>query len=218
MEYKIEEDKKELYNERQKIININDFPKNMTIISNMCLGGRLYHDYHQKFLTPTIDFYMNPDDFIKFCSNLKYYLNYKLKPLPSLKFCHLEKFIFCDLNGLIVGFSHTNDSYEKILKKWEERKRRVNYNNIVIICTDRNILTFPYTRCSENTIMEFEKLPYRKIMFSIKKYDSKDIIYLPSFSKEVATPEATRPSLTKKGKYIIEEDGFDIDEFICKKV
>lgn len=69
MEYKIEEDKKELYNERQKIININDFPKNMTIISNMCLGGRLYHDYHQKFLTPTIDFYMNPDDFVKFCLN-----------------------------------------------------------------------------------------------------------------------------------------------------
>lgn len=69
MKYKLNEEKIKLYNERQEIININNFSPDMTIISNTCLGGRLYHDYHQKFLSPTIDFYMNPDDFVKFCLN-----------------------------------------------------------------------------------------------------------------------------------------------------
>lgn len=55
-------------------------------------------------------------------------------------------------------------------------------------------------------------------MFSVKEYKNDSIIYLPSFSKEIACPEATRPSLTKIGKYIVEEDGFNLDEFICQKI
>ena len=86
------------------------------------------------------------------------------------------------------------------------------------MCTDRNVLTFPFTRCSENAILDFEKIPYKKIMFSVKEYKNDSIIYLPSFSKEIACPEATRPSLTKIGKYIVEEDGFNLDEFICQKI
>ena len=72
MTYKLMDKKLQLYNDRQDIINISDFPDNLTILSNTCIGGRLYHDYHQKFLSPTIDFYMEPDTFVKFCCNLKY--------------------------------------------------------------------------------------------------------------------------------------------------
>ena len=39
--------------------------------------------------------------------------------------------------------------------------------------------------------------------------------HLPSFKDEEACPEATRPAIKKKGKYIVEEDGFDLDKFIC---
>ena len=217
MSYKLSDKKLELYNNRQKMININSFPKDLTIISNTCIGGRLYHDYHQKFLSPTIDFYMEPDSFVKFCCNLEYYLNCEIKPLPDYKIDYLSNFLFCDIGGLIAAFGHTNDSYDKIISKWNERKKRVNYDNIVVIATERNVLKEPFTKCSEETVKEFGKIPYKKVLFSVVDYKYDYVSYLPSFKDESGCPEATRPSLTRKGKYIIEEDGFDLDKFICNK-
>ena len=170
MSYRLSDKKLELYNERQNLIDIRCFPENLTIISNTCIGGRLYHDYHQKFLSPTVDFYMEPDNFVKFCCNLEYYLNCEIKPLPDYKIDYLSNFLFCDIGGLIAAFGHTNDSYDKIISKWNERKKRVNYDNIVVIATDRNVLKEPFTKCSEQTVKEFGKIPYKKVLFSVVDY------------------------------------------------
>jgi uncharacterized protein (DUF1919 family) len=159
---------------------------------------------------------MEPDSFVKFCCNLEYYLNCEIKPLPNYKIDYLSKFLFCDIRGLIAAFGHTNDSYEKIVTKWNERKQRVNYDNIVVICADRNVLVKPFIKCSEKTVQDFGNIPYKKVLFSIVDYKYDYVSYLPSFKQEDACPEATRPSLTKKGKYIIEEDGFDLDKFVCE--
>jgi uncharacterized protein (DUF1919 family) len=217
MSYKLSDKKLELYNDRQKMINNDLFPKDLTIISNTCIGGRLYHDYHQKFLSPTIDFYMEPESFVKFCCNLEYYLSCEIKPLPDYKIDYLSNFLFCDIGGLIAAFGHTNDSYDKIISKWNERRERVNFDNIIVIATDRNVLKQPFTRCSEETVKEFAKIPYKKVLFSVDDYKYDYVSYLASFKDEAGCPEATRPSLTKKGKYIVEEDGFDLDKFICNK-
>ena len=215
MAFKLSDEKIKLYNDRQKLINKDLFPSDLTIISNTCIGGRLYHDYGKKFLSPTIDFYMEPESFTRFCLNLKYYMNCEIKPLPDLKYDYLNNFYACDIGGLIALFGHTNDSYEKIITKWNERKKRINYDNIVVICTDRNVLVEPFTRCSEDVVKEFGKIPYKKIFFSTVDYKYDYVSYLPSFKNENGVPEATRASLTKKGKYILEEDGFDLDEFLC---
>ena len=217
MTYKLSDKKLELYNDRQKLINKELFSDDLTIISNTCIGGRLYHDYSKKFMSPTIDFYMEPESFVKFCSNLKYYLSVDIKPLPDYKIKPFDDFFFFDIGGLIGVFGHTNDSLKKTIEKWNERRKRVNYDNIVVICTDRNVLTNPFSRCSDEVVKEFGNIEYKKVFFSVKKYDYDYVAYLPSFSNEVACPEATRPSLTKRGKYILEEDGFDLDKFICVK-
>ena len=199
MPYRLNDIKMQLYNDRQKMIDVSLFPKDLTIISNTCIGGRIYHDYHQKFLSPTIDFYMDPDSFVNFCCNLEYYLNCDIKPLPNIKFDHLKYFLFCDIGGLIAVFRHTNDSYDKIISKWNERKKRVNYDNIAIIATDRNLLKEPFTKCSEDTVKKFSKIPYKKVLFSVFDYNYDYVSYLPSFKEESACPDATRPSITKKG-------------------
>lgn len=214
MKYEVNDIKKKLYQERQELLKNKKMSNNLTILSNTCLGGRLYHDYNEKFLSPTIDFYMEPRDFVKFCCDLKHYLSCPIKPLPDFKLIHLENFLFCDIGGLLAAFGHTNDSYEKIIKKWNERKERINYDNIVVICTDRNVLVKPFIKCSENTVKLFRNIPYKKVLFSIIDYKYDYVTYLPSFKDEAACPEATRPSLTKKGKYIVEEDGFDLDKFV----
>lgn len=213
--FKLSDEKIKLYNDRQKLINKELFPNDLTIISNTCIGGRLYHDYGRKFLSPTIDFYMDPNSFVKFCLNLKYYMNCDIRPLPDYRIEYLNGFLACDIGGLIALFGHTNDSYEKIITKWNERKKRINYDNIVVICTDRNVLSKPFTRCSDKTVKEFGKISYKKVLFSIVDYKYDYIAYLPSFKDEEGVPEATRPSLSKRGRYIVEEDGFDLDRFLC---
>lgn len=215
--YRVSNIKQELYNNRQMMINFDDFPDDLTIISNTCLGGRLYHDYHKKFLTPTIDFYMEPSSFVKFCLNLKEYLSYDIVPLPDYKIDYLPNFLFCKIGDLVAAFGHTNNSFDKIVTKWNLRKERINYDNIIVICTDRNVLNNPFTRCSDEVIKEFGKIKYKKVMFSVKDYAYDYVSYLKSFSNEIACPEATRPSINRKGKYIVEEDGFDLDEFIREK-
>ena len=95
------------------------------------------------------------------------------------------------------------------------REKKVNYINIVVIGIDINVLTNPISRCSENTIKEFGKISYKKVLFSVVDYKCDYVSYLSSFKYEGCCPEATKPSINKIGKYIVEEDGFDLDKFIC---
>ncbi len=157
---------------------------------------------------------MTPNDFVEFCINLKYYLSLDIIPLPEYKVEYLNSFLFCKIGKLIAAFGHSNSDYEKIIENWDKRKERVNYNNIVVICTDRNILNNLITRCDDNVVKKFGEIPYKKVLFTTKKYSYEYTAYLKSFCNEQACPEATRPSITRKGKYILEEDGFDLDKFI----
>ena len=67
--------------------------RNVSLITNTCIGGRLYHDYNQKFLSPTIDLYIKPKDFVKFCCNLKVYLGYELVKDENSEIIIIEKII-----------------------------------------------------------------------------------------------------------------------------
>ena len=48
--------------------------KEFTIISNNCWGGMTYECYNLRKDTPTIGLYFMSHDYIRFISNLKYYL------------------------------------------------------------------------------------------------------------------------------------------------
>lgn len=52
--------------------------KNISILSQNCMGDILYHDIGARFLSPTINLYFSANDFVKFVLNLPYYLNQEL--------------------------------------------------------------------------------------------------------------------------------------------
>lgn len=54
--------------------------KRPTIIASNCNGGIIYHDLGMKFYSPTINLFFYPKDYIKFISNLKYYLSLSITP------------------------------------------------------------------------------------------------------------------------------------------
>lgn len=183
----------------------------ISLITNTCIGGRLYHDYNHMFLSPTIDLYIKPNDFVKFCCNLKEYLE---APLIEEKNIKIKNFVVGRLKDIKIYFSHTNYTFEIAKDNWERRKRRINYDNIIVIATDRCTLDEDPKRCSDFTVQQFGKIPYKKVIFTTKEYPYDYCCFLKSFEKETCCPEATLPAKNKKAKYILETDGFDIDKFI----
>lgn len=210
--FQVSKEKQKLYHERRLMLQ-NKTMGEKTLITNTCIGGRLYHDYNQQFLSPTIDLYIKPKDFVKLCCNLKEYLENDLVEEKNIK---INNFVVGKLKDIHIFFSHTNYTFEIAKQNWERRKKRINYDNIIVIATDRITLDEQLSRCDDLTIQEFNKIPYKKIIFTTKKYDYNYCHFLKSFENEKCCPEATLPAKNKRGKYIIETDEFDLDKFICE--
>lgn len=143
-----------------------------------CTGGIISHNLGLQFLSPTVNLYMNAEDFIKFCENLSFYIG-----IDKFEICTDENVIgdrtypiayLGDLTLYLVHYS----SVEEAEKKWNERKRRMNWKNIAIFNTDREGMTGELKD-------RFEKLPYRKVMF-VNKPDEKhaSCYYLQGFENE----------------------------------
>ena len=48
--------------------------KQISFISQQCIGGVIYHDMNMQFLSPTINLYLEPKDFLEMVENLEYYM------------------------------------------------------------------------------------------------------------------------------------------------
>lgn len=132
--------------------------KDITIISENCLGGILTHDLGLQFKSPTINLFFRAEDFIKFCENLRYYLSIdQFVECTDAVIIEQRTYPIVYLGDVLLYLVHYH-SVSEAQRKWNERKKRVNWDNIIIMCTDRDGMT--------NELKErFEKLPYRKVMF-----------------------------------------------------
>lgn len=152
--------------------------KDTTIISMNCTGGILSHDLNLKFLSPTVNLYFRAEDFIKFCERLDYYLSIDtFTECKDPKIVGDRKYPIAYLDDIVVFFVHYK-SFSEAVSKWNERKKRVNKDNIAIFNTDREGMT-------ESLKQRFEKLPYRKVMFvnhPQPKY--KSCFYIPGYESE----------------------------------
>lgn len=72
-------DKIIIQNYKQRLLN-----QTPCIISSNCIGGIIYHDLQLPFLSPTINLFFYPQDYLKFIGKLKYYLSTNLLPSKSV--------------------------------------------------------------------------------------------------------------------------------------
>lgn len=159
---------------RKEYIN-SYFGTDPTIISCNCIGGILYHELNQKFLSPTINLYMNCEDFVKFCEKMDYYLSLEILPYEG----EVERdYPLGKLGDLLIYFVHYN-SFEEAREKWNIRKKRINWKNIYIIATDRDGLT-------EELLTRFINLPYpnKKIFMHLPRNEYNDVVYIRGYEDE----------------------------------
>lgn len=139
-----------LKNARERLIT-----NNPSILCSNCIGGEIYNNLNIKFLSPTINLWFSERDFLKVALDPEYYMAQNLVFIDEED----KNYPVALIGDVKINFLHfkTKDEAEK---KWNERKKRINYENIYIIMCDLDL--------DDDDFLRFQKIEKckRKIMFT----------------------------------------------------
>ena len=108
--------------------------KTPTIICSTCIGGMISHNLGLRFMSPTVNIWMTPSDLIKFVSDLDKYLASEISFVKSTYY----DFPVGKIDDITVYFQHYTTE-EDAENKWNERKTRIDKENLFIITDDKNV-------------------------------------------------------------------------------
>lgn len=147
--------------------------RNFSLIASNCNGAIILHDLKLKFNSPFVNLWIKPKDFIKMLKNLKYYMD------CELSFTNEEDIAYPIgiIDDIKIYFQHYK-SEEEAKNKWNERRRRINYDNLFVLFTDRD-------GCTKQDLIDFDNLEYKnKAVFVHKPLpDIKSAIYIKGFEQ-----------------------------------
>lgn len=163
-------------------LGLND--TNFTIISNNCWGGVIYEYYDILKNSPTVGMYFFAEEYIRFISNLKYYLNLKLEIVTYEDSRYKDVLIKKNQTACLIGKLEDVEivllhyySADEAIEKWERRCKRVDYDNLIFKMSEMNLCTLEHLRA-------FDEFPAeRKVLFVSKDYGFKSQIVLKQWSK-----------------------------------
>ena len=172
---------------RKKKLKRTDF----TIISNNCWGGRIYEYFNLPKQNPTVGSYFYAEDYLKFCSNLKYYLSIELSFITANDSKHKDDLYRKGEQNVIIGklddveiiFLHYSDK-QVIKQKWQRRINRINWDNI--------ILKFSYqNNCTDDRIRDFMSIKdYPKICFVGEEIENcEGVLFYPRHNNKETVDE-----------------------------
>ncbi len=139
---------------RIKRLDNSDF----SIIASNCVRTIMYHDLGVPFLSPTINLSIGMDDFIRFARNPRPYLEEEIVEIKDGNDCPAGM-----AGDIRINFVHY-DTFEEGVRKWQERKKRINWDNLFVIGMERD-------GCTYDTIQCFDELPYEnKIILTHVRY------------------------------------------------
>ncbi len=164
----------------------------------------MYYDLGLQYLTPTVNLSIEMNDFVKMAGNLKWYMEQEMAELKEQNQCPIG--ILGDIKIYFIHYS----SFEEAVFKWEERKKRINWDNLFLVGSEKD-------GCTYETIREFEKLPYKnKVIFTHVEYPEISSAYcIKGFEdkKELGTITSYKKQRLKR-RYL---DEFDYVKFVNGK-
>lgn len=176
--------------------------KNFTVIASNCSGMFMYYDLGLPYLTPTVNLSIEMNDFVKMAQNLRWYMEQEMVETQDQPY-RCPAGILGDIK---IHFIHY-DSFEEGALKWEERKRRINWDNLFIVGSEKD-------GCTYETIRAFDKLPFEnKVIFTHVAYpEFSSACYIKGF--EDKSELGTITNFKNKGLMRRYLDDFDYVKFI----
>ena len=169
--------------------------RDFTVISNNCWAGRVYQYLDMPYLSPTAGLYFFAEDYLKFISDLRHYLDTPLKFISaeeSKYYEELKRRSQTDkpiglLDDVEIVFLHYPTA-EEAAEKWNRRKERVNYDHLIFKFSRMNL-------CTDEHIAKFDAMPLeRKFVLNnrpVPRFASE--IYWPGYDNREDISSDTQP-------------------------
>ncbi len=172
------------------------------------MGGVTYEFFGLKKASPTCGIYIFAEDYLKFLKNLKYYLSLEIQIVPAIESKHYEQL---KVNGDLTAPVGVLDDIEFVMlhykdpqvakDKWEKRKGRVNYDNLIVKFSYMN-------ECTPDMLYQFDKIDFESQGIHAKKicfvpnnsYKFPSAVYLKGFEEE---PQITNDTFTFKESFFL---------------
>ena len=144
----------------------------LTLISNNCNGCVLLNELGLRFNSQFVNLSINAADYIKYLKNFDFYNKMELSFIEG----DTVSYPVGMLGDIRINFVHYT-SNESAKEKWDERKKRINKDNMFIIFTEQE-------DCTEECVREFDELPFQnKVVFTCHEYtDVKSAVYVERYS------------------------------------
>ncbi len=164
-----------------------------SLISQNCLGGVIYNNLGMEFKSPTINMFIEGENFVKLVENLDYYLGLQASALvehyidPVDSTITYPKIAIGDIELCCLHYK----SCAEAIKAWETRKKRINKDNIFVIGNTWNM-----HGDAELVKRLIKNSPYKTIVFSTKETYCKGTFVLPGKKWKLDRRGIVRPNIT----------------------
>jgi len=163
-----------IYIKRKKLRN-----KDISIISSNCNGGVISSDLGLEFNSPFVNLFIKADDYVKILGDLKGYIESELRFVKEKDPIYGDvKYPTAYLRDAKIYFMHYKSEKEAV-DAWNRRKKRINWENLYILFTDRS-------GCTQEDLEAFDRLPYEhKVVFThVPHPEIKSSFYIKGYEDE----------------------------------
>ena len=150
-----------------------------TMLTSDCMAGLIYHTMGRQFLSPTINMSIKDADFLKFLTDMPYYLEREIRFIENDTYP--KGTVGEGDKAIRIYFEHFKTD-EEARVKWADRKERMT-DNIFVVVADQNL--------TDEQVEQFRRLDEhlalkRKIMFTWnqERADGKEIFYVKRYGRD----------------------------------
>lgn len=171
--------------------------RNYSIISNNCWGGVMTRNYGLQYNFPTCGVFFFAKEYLKFLADLEKHINAEVMQLNVLDSAYKDILLPKYGTGIVLGkildaeivFLHYA-SFQEAKDKWDRRKARINYDNMLVKFNDQNLF-------EEKDYYVFAELPFEhKIFFTANKNlkGKPYVVYFDCYEKQGYVVDDINPS------------------------
>ncbi|MCI9141201.1 MAG: DUF1919 domain-containing protein [Lachnospiraceae bacterium] len=161
----------------------------LSIICNNCVGGIIYNTLGMECLSPCKNLSIPDESFLKLTQNLEKYMSLELEFKRWQRDPHSQKdFPVMKLDDIEIWCNH-DESISEAQDKWDRRKKKINFKNIMLIM---------YTETEETGRRFLDIEQYKKVLFVSEKstLEGKDVYRLKMFPGQKEFWETVNNSAT----------------------
>ena len=182
-----------------------------SLITQICIGGIMYHMLGVQFQSPTVDLWFTGEDYIKLVENPRKYIQ-DLEPFPIMEDYKEEGKLPYPVIGVgdIKLYCMHYTSCEEAIEAWKRRRERVDYNKLMAIATEWDM------GYDKDLIARFLALPYPKVLFTKSKMEDENTVFCTEKAWNERAKTINVPLLTcyKHGYKRCFEEVFDVVDWI----